>query len=109
MNSPSKYIDDSNHNGTKVTIPIINNNDCDKFWLNRKQEISVLMAMHDLNLAARFSDTVLMLRRGSVFASGAPSDIINPVNIRKVYGVEAVVTVDNGHPHVIPREPLPDD
>jgi iron complex transport system ATP-binding protein len=77
--------------------------------LSREQNISVLMALHDLNLAARFSDTVLMLRQGRVFANGVPSDIINPDNILRVYGVEAVVTVDNGHPYIIPREPVAGD
>jgi iron complex transport system ATP-binding protein len=61
-----------------------------------------LMAMHDLNLAARFSDTVLMMKAGNVFCKGDPLDVIIPENIHNVYDVEAVVHRNNGYPYIQP-------
>jgi len=74
--------------------------------LSRDQGIAVLMALHDLNLAARYSDRILMLKQGRVFATGAPESIINPANIREVYRVAAEIVNRNRHPHIIPLEPI---
>ncbi|MEW6377356.1 MAG: ABC transporter ATP-binding protein [Thermodesulfobacteriota bacterium] len=68
--------------------------------LIKNKGIGAMMAMHDLNLAARFSDTILMLNEGKVFSIGTPSEVITPKNIREVYGVEVVVRRDNGYPHI---------
>jgi iron complex transport system ATP-binding protein len=68
--------------------------------LVKSKGIGAMMAMHDLNLAARFSDTILMLKEGKVFSMGTPSEVITPKNIREVYGVEVVVRRDNGYPHI---------
>jgi len=63
-----------------------------------------LIAMHDLNLASRFSDRIVLLKEGEVCDDGDPKSVITPENIRSVYGVEAIVDDDyNGKkPHVIP-------
>ncbi len=50
--------------------------------------ITVIMTMHDLNLALRFSEKILMLRKGKTFASGG-TDVLRPDNIEKVFGVKA--------------------
>jgi len=68
--------------------------------LVKNKGIGAMMAMHDLNLAARFSDTILMLKEGKVFSIGTPSEVITPKNIREVYGVEVAVRRDNGYPHI---------
>jgi len=70
--------------------------------LVKSKGIGAMMAMHDLNLAARFSDTIMMLHRGRMFCSGTPSEIMTPENIRQVYGVEADVRRENGHLHIQP-------
>ncbi len=70
--------------------------------LAKKRGMGVMMAMHDLNLAARFSDTIAMLYRGRIFCSGTPSEAITPENISKVYGVDAAVREENGYLHVQP-------
>lgn len=70
--------------------------------LVKTRGMGALMAMHDLNLAARFSHTVLMMQGGEVFCRGTPSEVITPENIRTVYGVEAVVRKDNGYTHIQP-------
>ena len=65
------------------------------------------MAMHDLNLASRFSDRILMLKGGRVFEMGRPESVLIPENIEKVYGVRAEVIKDStGRPYVMPKDPI---
>jgi len=64
--------------------------------------MGAVIAVHDLNLAARYCDTVMMLKDSKVFASGEPSRVIVPENIREVYTVDADVRHDNGRIHVQP-------
>jgi iron complex transport system ATP-binding protein len=66
-----------------------------------EKNISAIMAIHDLNLAARFSDQLVMLKRGRIYAAGTPNSLLCPENIRKVYGVEAVVMQNLERPYVI--------
>jgi iron complex transport system ATP-binding protein len=64
--------------------------------------VGVLMAMHDLNLAARFAHTIFMMQGGRIVCRGTPLEVITPQNIRRIYGVEAAVRRDNGYPHIQP-------
>lgn len=60
--------------------------------LSQTKHCSVIMAMHDLNLASRFSDRMLMLKQGCIFAIGTPESVLTEENIKSVYGVKAHVT-----------------
>ena len=60
--------------------------------LAQSRHCSVVVAMHDLNLASRFSDRMLMLKQGCIFAVGAPESVLTEENIESVYGVKARVT-----------------
>ena len=55
--------------------------------LSRKRGIAVLMASHDINLAAATSDRLVLLQDGVVVAVGALADVLEPELISKVYGV----------------------
>lgn len=68
----------------------------------REQGISAIMAIHDLNLASRFSDRIIFLREGKIYAVGRPSAVLTPANISTVYGVDVVVNNDMQSPHIIP-------
>jgi len=70
--------------------------------LVKDKRMGAVMAMHDLNLAARFSDVILMLHQGRTFRWGTPLEVITPENIREVYGVEAAVRRENGYLHIQP-------
>ncbi|GAB3812478.1 ABC transporter ATP-binding protein [Tessaracoccus terricola] len=59
--------------------------------LLRRERTTVVTALHDLNLAARFCDRVVVLRAGTVRAAGLPADVITDELIDDVYGVTAVV------------------
>ena len=53
--------------------------------------ITAIMAIHDLNLAARYSLSVLLLSNGRIVDSGKPIDVINEQNVKKVYGVDVEI------------------
>ena len=62
---------------------------------------AVLAVVHDLTLAARYCDRLVMLRGGSVVASGAPADVLTPQILRDVYGVAVDV-----FPHPVTGRPV---
>jgi len=70
--------------------------------LARHRQITTVMAMHDINLAARFCDRLILLKSGVVHAMGSPVQVLTPENIREVYSVDAVVRLHGGTPYVIP-------
>lgn len=51
----------------------------------------VMIAIHDLNLAARHTDGIMLLRKGGLAGSGRFDDVVTPQVLRSVYGVEAEV------------------
>ncbi|MCL2476776.1 ABC transporter ATP-binding protein [Candidatus Bathycorpusculum sp.] len=64
---------------------------------------SVVVTLHDLNLASRFSDRIIMLKKGCVFAIGSPKEVITSQNIKTVYGICADVSASvMGRPVVTP-------
>ena len=67
----------------------------------RNRRITSLLAIHDLNLAAAFSDKVIMLHKGGVFAAGKPSEVFTHDNIREVFGVDVKIYDHGGTPHVV--------
>jgi iron complex transport system ATP-binding protein len=59
-----------------------------------RQGMTAIAAMHDLSLAARFCDRLLLLHRGRVVAEGPAESVLTPGNIRDTFGVEAQVYRD---------------
>ena len=53
---------------------------------------AVVAVMHDLMLAARFADRVLLMRDGRLMADGAPRDVLTPAQLAATFGIEASVT-----------------
>jgi iron complex transport system ATP-binding protein len=64
--------------------------------LNRERGVTMVLATHDLNLAARLCDSLLLLRGGRVLAQGPTSEVLTPVMIRQLYDVEAEVAYHPG-------------
>lgn len=69
--------------------------------LSQEKNILVIMISHDLNIAAKYSDTMIMLYGGSIYAIGTPSEVITKENIKAVYDVESEVIESHGRPHLI--------
>jgi iron complex transport system ATP-binding protein len=68
----------------------------------RKNEISAIMAIHDLNLAARYADKIVLMNGGGIVSVGDPVMVITPDNIRQVFGVETEVHHKDGKIYVVP-------
>lgn len=73
--------------------------------LVRRNGVSSIIAIHDLNLASRYSDRIILLRKGVVYAAGEPSSVFAIENIRNVYGVDIIVNQYLGKPYIIPLTP----
>jgi iron complex transport system ATP-binding protein len=67
---------------------------------------AVLAVVHDLALAARFADRVLVMERGRLVADGAPRDVLTPERIAAVFAVEAAITETVVGPIPILQRPL---
>ena len=65
---------------------------------------TVVMVLHDLNLAIRYSDQLIVMRDGTIVASGAPKDVISAELLLEVFGLEAAVIADpvSDRPLVVP-------
>ncbi|MBQ8178820.1 MAG: ABC transporter ATP-binding protein [Candidatus Methanomethylophilaceae archaeon] len=77
--------------------------------LSQEKGILVIMISHDLNIAAKYSDHMIMLYDGGVYAAGTPEEVLTAENIKTVYGVESDVIMSHGRPHIIMLDPLFDD
>ncbi|MEA1906926.1 MAG: ABC transporter ATP-binding protein [Euryarchaeota archaeon] len=71
-----------------------------------RKKLSAVMAIHDLNLAARYTTRILMMNGGRIFAAGNPESVLTTENIRRAYGVEALVKSDGERPYIIPVKPV---
>ena len=69
----------------------------------KEKGLAVVLTLHDPNLALFFSDKVIMLKQGEVMCNGTPGEVINERNLKKVYGIEVVVTNYNGINMVCPK------
>ncbi len=73
--------------------------------LHREQGLVVLMSSHDLDLAARFGERLLLLDRGRLAADGSPREVLTEKTLRSVYRCELRVDTDpDGVPRVLPPE-----
>ncbi len=68
-----------------------------------ENKITTIVALHDLNLAARFAGKVVLINCGRIEAQGSPAHVITEEMIRTVYGVNARVMLDEDEiPQIIP-------
>ena len=69
--------------------------------LSHDEGLLVIMICHDLNLAAKYSDSIIMMHEGRIFDVGTPRDVITVDNIKSVYDTDSIVIEDGNSPHVI--------
>jgi iron complex transport system ATP-binding protein len=72
--------------------------------LNRRDRRTIVLVLHDLNQAARYSDHLVAMKGGAVVASGPPADVITEDLVEDVFGLATRVVVDevSGTPLVLP-------
>jgi len=71
--------------------------------------LAVLLVSHQLNLVARFADTIVLLNDGKIAISGTPRDVMKADRLESIYGWPVVITHDPavGAPALVPlRRPL---
>lgn len=66
-----------------------------------KKGVSACAIIHDLDLAMRFCDHIVMMSDGHIAAAGIPREVLTPENIKAVYGVNAVIEHSYGRDRVI--------
>lgn len=70
----------------------------------------VLMISHDLNISAKYADTIIVMSKpGVVYGIGSPEEVITRETIRSVYGVDCTIIDDHGRPHVVLGFTIPND
>jgi len=72
--------------------------------LNRSRGTTIVLVLHDLNLASRYTDHLVALRDGRLVAQGPPRDVVTPELVTEVFGLRAQVVPDpvSGTPLVVP-------
>ncbi|PIC83979.1 ABC transporter ATP-binding protein [Sporosarcina sp. P1] len=63
--------------------------------LNEDYGLTIVMVLHDINQAIRYSDVIIMMKNGRIIAEGPPREIITKDVIKEVYGVNAVFKEDD--------------
>lgn len=69
--------------------------------LNQKQGITVLVAIHDLNLAAQYCERLMLLHQGRIYAQGKPEQVLTVSNLQAAYGAPFLI-----YPHPVTGSPL---
>lgn len=72
--------------------------------LNRSRGTTIVMVLHDLNLAARYADHLIALADGGLHASGTPSEVLTEETVRAVFDLDSRIIEDpvSGRPLMLP-------
>lgn len=62
--------------------------------LNETRNISLVMVLHDVNLACRYADSLVLIKRGRLYAQGDPASIVTPEAMYEVFGLQCEVIDD---------------
>lgn len=84
LDEPSNHLDISHQHELMSTV--------------RDLDCTVIAALHDLNLATRYCDSVVVLDAGRIVASGPPAEVFTPELIRSTFDVDARILGDSAEP-----------
>ncbi|UHA75621.1 ABC transporter ATP-binding protein [Paenibacillus sp. 481] len=75
------------------------------YELNLTEGRTIIMVLHDLNLACRYAHHIVAVRERTVYVEGAPEDVLTPQMVKDVFSMECVVCFDPlfGTPMCVPR------
>ena len=62
--------------------------------INKKLNITVVMVLHELNQASRYSDRLIIMKQGTIISDGAPNEIIDQQTIESVYQIQCEIDLD---------------
>ncbi len=75
--------------------------------INRLQAITVVMVLHDINHAARYSDRLLVIHQGNLYAHGTPEEVVTKQMMQDVYSIQAEIVDRQGKPYCYADQLLP--
>ncbi len=67
-----------------------------------RQGAAVLAVIHDLTIAARHCDRLVLMEAGAVLAEGAPADVLSEANLARAYGIRALAGTAEGRAWIVP-------
>ncbi|MEM6839331.1 MAG: ABC transporter ATP-binding protein [Cyanobacteria bacterium P01_C01_bin.120] len=70
--------------------------------LNQERQLSIITVLHDINLAARYSDRLALLRQGKLWAVGPPLEMLQPQILADVFEIQAVIIETPIGPQICP-------
>ncbi|WP_352420202.1 ABC transporter ATP-binding protein [Proteiniborus sp.] len=72
--------------------------------LNKENKLTIIMTLHDINLAGRYSDYLILLDRGKIKTMDTPEKVLTQENISNVYDIKVDILKRNGDktPYIIP-------
>lgn len=62
--------------------------------INEKFKITIVMVLHELNQASKYSDRLIIMKDGQIISDGRPNDVVNKDVIKKVYKIECDIDND---------------
>lgn len=62
--------------------------------LNKKQGCTIVMVLHDLNLASRFSDHIIAIHEGKIIKNGTPDDVITHEVLKEAFNINATIVFE---------------
>ncbi|TQR96966.1 ABC transporter ATP-binding protein [Paenibacillus ottowii] len=63
--------------------------------LNQEHGLTIVMVLHDMNQAIRYSDVMIAMKEGRIIANGPPTEVVTPELIQEVYGVKVAIRQDD--------------
>lgn len=84
LDEPTTYLD------LKVQVDLLNLLQT----LAHKHGRTLVVVLHELNLASAYADHLVMMKQGEVYVQGSPRDVFNQENLLAVFGLDAVVTTE---------------
>ena len=70
--------------------------------MNHNLGITIVMVLHDLNHAARYSDKIVAVKNKGIYCCGAPEEVITEENLREIFNINVRIINEDGIPRVIP-------
>ena len=59
--------------------------------LNQEHGLTIIMVLHDMNQAIKYSDHIILMKEGKVLKEGTPQEVMTKQLIKEVYGVDVIV------------------
>ncbi|MED3553490.1 ABC transporter ATP-binding protein [Cytobacillus praedii] len=72
-------------------------------YLNKELHMTIMMVLHDINQASKYSDHIVVMKNGEIYTSGKPIEVINQNLFRTVFSIDAKISDEDGAPFFTPK------